>query len=410
MKSRYARGVSRALRLGTWCCLLATVPVGSGLAQDNRAQGIRAGSFIFTPVLRISEGYDSNIFEDNFDPTGSFITTVRPSLGLESDFSRHRLEANIGFGQEFFHQSSDDNAYTAFVNTEAIFDVTRRLRVQGAIGYRRAVEQRGSDEIGTAIAGPVYSDRYDSELRVQYLPGDFRIEPFVAAAMRDFIDRGEIVDQDDRDRRTIEGGLELGYRLAPGYEAFLRASYFDTDFQQAVDSAGDNRDSAGVKTLAGVQLKLSRLITGRVGLGFTFASFDDPTFQSTTDFTADIGLTWTPRRRWRLSLNASRDVEPTNVAGASDKVETAVALSARYEIIRNLGGFLRTGLNRSEFNASANGTDRTDTGYFAGFGVDWAVTRRASLRWAYNFQREISTEPGEGFNKHTATIGARYGL
>ena len=189
-------------------------------------------------------------------------------------------------------------------------------------------------------------------------------------------------------------------------EGRLDASPCHTDFLQAVDSAGVNRDSQGVKALAGVKLKLSRLITGMAGVGVTLTTFDDPAFQNTTDFTADIGLTWTPRRRWTLALNARRELEPTNVAGASDKVESALALNARYEIIRNLGGFVRSGFNRTEFN----GNNRTDTGYFAGFGVDWSVTRQASLRFAYNFRQEFSTDPAEEFSKHTATIGARYGF
>lgn len=400
-----SRRMIHAVLLSAGVATGLALPVPAG-AQDNRAEGMRAGSIIFKPVLALSETYDSNIFGDETDPTGSFITSIRPSLSIASDFSRHRVQFDIGMRQDFFHQSSDDNAFTAFAGTDATLDITRRLRVQAALDYRRRAEQRGTDEIGTAIAGPVYSDQYDTGLRVQYLPGDFRIEPFVRASLRDFLDRGTIVDQDDRDRRTLEGGIELGYRLSRGYEAFVRASYFDTDFLLAVDSAGVNRDSTGFKTLAGVQLKLSRLVSGSVGLGFVLTSFDDPAFQNTTDFTAEIGLNWTPRRRWSLGLNARREVEPTNVAGASDKTETALTLRARYEILRSVGGFVRTGLNRSEFN----GDDRTDTGYFAGIGVDWAVTRQTSLRLAYNFRQEFSTDPAEEFTRHTATLGARYGF
>lgn len=412
--------MSRSFSPAAWATWRRTVHVGvlamgvaAGLAmpapataQDNRAEGFRAGSVIFKPVLALSEGYDSNIFEDAAGGTGSFITTVRPTLSIASDFSRHRVQFDIGMQQDFFHQSSEDNTFTAFAGTDATFDITRQLRLKGSVDYRRRAEQRGSDEVGTNVGGPIYSDQYVSELRVQYLPGDFRIEPFVRAAVRDFMDRGTIVDQDDRDRRTLEGGLELGYRLSPGYEAFVRASYFDTDFLQAVDSAGVNRDSTGFKTLAGVKLKLSRLVTGSVGLGFVLSSFEDPAFQNTTDFTAEIGLDWTPRRRWNIGLNARREIEPTNIAGASDKVESALALQARYEIMRGVGGFVRTGFNRSEFS----GINRTDTGYFAGFGVDWAVTRQASLRLAYNYLQEFSTDPAEEFTKHTATLGARYGF
>ena len=386
-------------------CAVVWIPSVTA-AQDNRAQGIRAGSLIFRPVLTLSESYDSNIFEDNTGRTGSFISSVSPSLTVESDFSRHRVVASVGLQQDFFHQSSDDNTFTGFARAEGVLDITRRLRLQGSWGYGRLAEQRGSDDVGTNIAGPVYSDEYRAGLRVQYLPGDFRIEPFVQASLRDFIDRGLLVDQDDRDRARVEGGVELGYRLAPGYETFVRASYFDVNFQDAVDSQGFDRDSNGVNVLAGVNLKLSRLISGSAGVGFVFSDFADPAFQNTTDFTARVGLNWSPRRRWQISLDGSRELSQTNVAGASDNVETAFTLGARYEVLRNLGGFLRAGVIRDEFN----GIGRTDTGFLIGTGVDWAVTRQVDLRLAYNFRKESSTDPNEEFGKHVANIGMRYGF
>lgn len=400
--------VNSLLVTGT-CGLLLLMANGLGTvahAQGDRAQGIRAGSLIFKPVLELSEGYDSNIFEDTRGGTGSFITTLRPSLSVESDFSRHRIGASVGMRFDTFHQSTDDNTHTAFARTNGVLDITRRLRVRATAGYDRQAGQRGSDDVGTNIAGPVYSDRYRAGLRVQYLPGDFRVEPFVNAEVRDFMDRGQVVDQDDRDRARMEGGLEVGYRLAPGYEAFVRGSYFDVNFLDAVDSAGIDRDSSGVNVLAGVNLKLSRLLNGSAGVGFVFSSFDDPAFQNTTDFTARVGLDWTPRRRWRLSLNGNRELSQTNVAGASDSIQTNLTLAARYEIMRILNGFARVGFNRDEFS----GAGRTDTGFLLGTGLDWAVTRQASLRLAYNYRQEVSTDPTAEFSKHVVTVGARYGL
>ena len=400
-------GIPGSLRwLGT--CLLAGLPgvlmAANAHAQSDRATGIRAGAFIFEPVLGISESYDSNIFEQPTGATGSFITTVNPRISVTSDFSRHRVAVGLGFRQDFFHQSSDDNAFTYFADAEGVIDVTRDLRILLEGGFRREAERRGSDEVGVAVLGPVYSNVPEGRLAVQYLVSDFRVEPFVGVRQRDYIDRGLVVDQDVRDRFGIRAGLELGYRVAPGYEAFVRANYFDIDYDLPVDGTGINRDFNGVETLAGVKLKLSRLIVGSVGAGFVHSTFEDPTLSDTTDFTVQAGLDWTPRRRWTVSLFAERGVEPTNVAGASDKVETDVTLTARYEIIRDVRGFVRGGVDITEFNQLG----RTDTGYFAGFGVDWAITRQASLGFSYNFFDENSTTPVNEFTKHTVRLGARY--
>lgn len=384
---------------------LLLMPV-SDLRAQSADEGIRAGSFIFKPSLGLAETFDSNFFNEPDDVTSTLITTIEPQISVESDFSRHRLRARARLTEKIVHQSTDDTTNTFAVGTDGVIDVTRRLRISLGSGVQRRAEGRGDDEAENGLDGPVYSDRYRSRLSVQYEAGDFRIEPFANVALRDFINRGQLVNQDDRDRLVVQGGLEVGYRVARGYEAFVRGTYFNVDFRNAVDDNGVNRDSQGVETLVGVRLKLSRLITGTAGAGFVISQFDDPQFSNTTDFLVQLGLDWTPTRRLGFSLNARRELEQTNVAGAADKIQTDASASARYEILRNLNGSVRIGLDRTEFN----GIDRTDTGLFGGIGIDWQVMRRVSLNLSYIYAQEFSTDANEEFTKHQVTLGTRYGF
>jgi|GEM_PF-4978773 len=400
---------SRSAGWRTWVAaglaVLMLMPAPEAWAQSAE-EGIRAGSFIIRPSLALSERFDSNFFTEPDDETATLITTIEPRVTVTSDFSRHRIRARARVTEEIVHRSPDDSENTFAFGVDGVIDVTRQLRISLGSGVQRFAEGRGDDEADGGLNGPVYSDRYRNTLTVQYLAGDFRIEPFATVALQDFIDRGQLVNQDDRDRLSVQGGLELGYRVARGYEAFVRASYFNVDFNDAVDDFGVNRDSQGIETLAGLELKLSRLITGRAGVGFVFSQFEDPQFDDTTDFTAEIGLAWTPRRRLGLGLNAKRELQQTNVPGAADKIQTDVTASARYELLRNLNGSVRAGLDRTEFN----GIDRTDTGFFGGFGLDWQVTRQASLNLSYIYAQEFSTDPNEEFSRHQVTLGTRYGF
>lgn len=406
--ARVAVGVSPAVIVTMCTGMIAGMIAGIMAAAPAAAQdvrGARVGVFLLKPSIDVEERYDSNIFETNTGETDSFITTVEPRINATTDLSRHRLSFDGGVQGEFFHQSSDDDNFTYDGRLDGTLDITRRLRFRAGGGYRRVVEQRGSDEVDFAIGGPIKSDIFFADARFQYLPGDFRIEPFVSFNRRDYMDRDGI-DQDERDRNVSAAGLELGYQLRTGLELFVRGTYFDIDYDDALNNAGFDRDSDGYEVFGGVNLKLSRLLTGSLGAGFSHASFDDPQFQSTDDFTVRGGLFWNPRRGINVSFTASREVEQTNVAGASDKVSTDASLGVRYEILRVLDGIARVGFTERDFN----GINRTDTGYFGQVGLEWRATRRATLRASYRYYEETSTNQVQEYDKHLVTVGVAYGF
>lgn len=383
-------------------------------AQDrDDGRGVRAGAFIISPEIGLKQSYDSNIFAEESGATDSFITTLDPSVSIVSDFSRHRVAVRTYVSQDFFLNSSDDNQTLFGASAQGVLDVTRRLRVVADARFDRESERRGSDEVDPLnpatvnLPGPVLSNNYAFGLKTEYDFSDFRLTPFVGFERENFRDSGTVINQDDRDRRIYRAGAELSYTVATGYDAFIRSNYFNTDFDAAVDDDdGLNRDSQGVETTAGVRLRLSRLLTGSLGAGFTVNRFESQFRDDTVDFTVRAGLGWTPTRRIALNFDAVREVTPTNIPGASDRTDTDVFLGGRYEILRTLDGFATLGMERQSFN----GIDRTDTALFGRFGLDWELTRQISLEASYGYTQEFSDIPTEEFSKHVVTVGARYGL
>ena len=68
---------------------------GAAFSQDrddrDRRVGVRAGSFVFKPEVRVSESYESNYLHVDSNEQDTFITEIAPAMVIESDFRRHAL-------------------------------------------------------------------------------------------------------------------------------------------------------------------------------------------------------------------------------------------------------------------------------------------------------------------------------
>lgn len=390
----------------TIAILFSGLAGADAVAQDRGRgdpTGIRAGAFIFRPVASLRSAYDTNLFFENENETDSFIITPRADLSVTSDFSRHRVSFASYVNQQFFLQSSDDNATRFGGSAQGVLDVTRDFRVVLDGRFDRVAERRGTDEADDdALTGPVLSNRYGGSVLLEYRVGDFRLRPRGFVTEQVFQDTGP-VDQSARDRRILGGSMEVGYRVATGYEGFVRGGFQQVDFQE---NAPTNRDSEQYAAGGGVRLRLSRLLVGSIGAGVAFEQFDNPDFQSTTDLTVDADLDWSPRRFLDFNLAASRAINPTNVEGAADRVDTNVDLTARYEILRELDGIAQFNYRQSQFE----GLGRTDNVFAGGVGLERVITRRASLNLGYEYAFRTSNFEGLDFTKHLVSVGVNYGF
>ena len=126
------------------------LPRGDTVATRARPEldplGIRAGAFLVFPELTIEEIYNDNIFAENGDETDDFITSLRPEVTVESNWSRHALAIAGGGDFGFYAQNSDENYQDWFAATNGRFDVSRDV---GAVPrWRRSPAPRGARHVG----------------------------------------------------------------------------------------------------------------------------------------------------------------------------------------------------------------------------------------------------------------------
>ena len=394
------------------CLILAVslVPVASSAQDRGRPDGIRAGAFIINPSITVEESYNSNIFLEDSGVTDTFLTTIAPSLTIESNWNRHglRLETGAEFG--FFSHDSDDDYIDYNAGLSGVLDITRAMRISGGFGYFRDHDQRGSVDVPGNIAEPVEFDGFTGDILGEMAFGRFRFEAFANTQYLDYEDApligGGVANEDDRDRFAAEAGVEIGYGVRRGYEVFIRGSYLVTDYDDAVDDAGIDRDSTGFRVLGGLKVDFTRLVEASVGVGYLASFYDDPALADASGVAVDAGILWSVTPITSIFLNASRDINETTLTGASGSTTTAAEIGVRHELWRNLTLGASGGFADIDFN----GISRNDQIYSAGLGAEWKMTRRLTLAPSYDFRLRDSNAAGLDFTDHRVSLSLSYGF
>jgi len=394
------------------CLILAAslVPVAS-LAQDRgRPDGIRAGGFIIKPSITVGESYDSNIFLEDSGVTDSFITTIAPRLMIETNWNRHALLLETGAEFGFFTSGSDDDYIDYDASLEGVLDITRRAYISGGFGYTHGHEARGTVDVPGTATEPVEFDGFSGDILGEVSSGRFRFQAFANAEDLNFDDvsliGGGSGNEDDRDRFAVETGVEVGYSVRRGYEAFIRGSYLVTDYDDAVDDTGVDRDSTGFRVLGGLKVDLTRLIEASVGVGYLAAFYDDSTLEDVNGFAIDAEVLWFITPITAIFFTANRGINETTLTDASSDVTTEAEIGVKHELRRNLT--LRASGGYADIDY--DGISRNDQLYFAGLGAGWKLTRRLTIEPFYDFRLRDSNLSSEDFTDHRVTLSVTYGF
>ena len=396
----------RPVLLQTSWVILTAAAIHGAAAQD--VTGIRAGSFLFQPSASASVEFDSNFFLSETDPEQTIRTQLAPRLEIRSDWNRHAIKLSAGAQAGFHTHDSADDFIDYDFEVAGELDITRNAQITGRISTGQSHEARGTPDAPASLAEPVTLVTAAAEIEGNWRLQSFRLNPFASWTLSNFEDvstqAGAIANQDDRDRVELEAGLELGYRISRGYEAFLRGSVLSIDYEADADDSGLDRDSEGWRVLGGVKLRLTRLIEGSAAVGFVTRDFADPALETANTASASLGLDWRPTRRLLFSAEGRRDIDETTFDGAAAAISTTIALGSRYELLRPL---ILTGdlaFTRTNFEGSA----RTDNLFQAGFGAEWVLRRGVKLIPSYSFALRESSAPGFSYQAHSITLTGAY--
>ena len=377
------------------------------------------------PNLFTSVSFDDNVFRVPTNQQSDFYFTINPTLVLDYDTSRARLDLYADANIYQYAKLTTVNTTNFDFGLQGKYEISSASTLQGGTSYSQLSEPLSSPNTSGFQQGPTQYTLYDVNGQVNYQPnrlgitigGKFDSYRFLNAKLIG----GGLLGNKDRDNDDTIGFVQVNYDFSPGYTAFVRAAANTDDYQRVPDRAGIFRSSHGYNFDAGVNLLLGDLVQGSVYLGYvdqfynqhhTFTIGVDPTLHTLKDVNGlDFGadLTWYPTELLTVHLSASRTLQNTTLAGASAGDDRGVQLAADYELTRRIHLTGRLAYDDVSYQGTATlippRPNRADQDFDVGIGGKWLISHYVWANLTYDYTDRNSNIPAAGYHDNTVMLG-----
>lgn len=372
--------------------------------QPFQPLGLKAGSFLIHPALQVEEHFDDNIFATADNEESDFITAVKPSISVNSNWNRHALTftADGAIGRYADNSAEDYEDYG--LGLSGRYDITHETYIDAKLGYRRDHEDRSSS---TDANGDQPTDIDTTTARLGFTRALGRLKLYLHGALEDLefgnnTASGTVIDNSFRNRLQKEAGLKLAYEFKPGTEIFTAAIYNDRDYDSA---SSPDRSSDGTRLRAGLTHNITGKLKGEVYAGAIAqnygAGFKDI---NTADYGAS--LLWNLSGLTSLSADLDRSVYETTSAGVSGYIHTQAGLNLEHAFLQNL--IAQTGISYARDNYV--GTNRDDDVIKAGAELGYKPFRGMETILRYDYANRDSNLNTQDFDSHRLMLRLGYSL
>jgi len=379
--------------------------------EELEPLGIRLGTFVAFPFVNVRGVYDDNIFATDGNEIDDYITHVEPGVRVVSDWNNHQVQfqANADIARYADNDREDYEDFT--VRASGRLDVLRSTALRGTLIHRSLHEDRSSPDDVSGVEPTEYTIQ-TARVSGRHQLNRVNFELGASIDQYDFDDvstsTGATINNDDRDRDTVSTSFKVGYELVPEYEAFLRGTYFVTDYDANLDDAGINRDSDGYEVVAGVELDFGGLTFGDFFAGYRVQEYDSAALRKSSGPVVGADVTWNATPLTTLIGTVSREIrestqQDANGNTASGRFFTTLGLSAQHELLRNVLLGLDASVSEDEFE----GINRTDDIYRIGLSATYLVHRAVQLSGGYNYLVRDSNLGGNDFTSNSLFVQVR---
>ena len=349
------------------------------MMQEDQANGVEIGDFIFSPELSESGGYDSApVGSEN---TGSSDIDSQASVRINSDWDRDALGASFSVDDHHYLNLPEAN-YTNWV--AGIGGALTLGNDTASLAYSHQADHLNAQDLGVVgVVTPVPYAVDDVRLSYQKLFSRLSITPSFEYESYNFgSSAGALTISDNALSHQIESeAATASYGLAPGDDAIAIIRLSEAQFPTA--TTDDYLDTGG---FVGLDFRGNSIIQYRALAGYEVRRFNHLSDASIGTPVFELDSVWMPTELDTVTADAYREFSDPTSAFAQDQVVTYGSLEIDHELRENV--FLRADahIGRSQpesFIAAFGGESQTQYGF--GAAMFWNVNHGLIATLSYAF-------------------------
>jgi hypothetical protein len=370
---------------------------------DLPAVGARIGAFQAFVGGTATAVYDDNIYAQETGKVDDVYFKISPNARIVSDSSNYKLSASAGLDRYEYNNRGSESRTDWNLNSDVVVEFLRDTTVTLNGGFRRATEERGAPDSPVNAVSPVRYEAFTAGGGLAREVGRLQARTVLDYQQLNYDDgrqgNGVIINNDDRDRKTLSGGGELSFAFSPGYRIFGRALLDQVWYRLPLDDTGFNRDAKGYRLTGGLKMDLTNVIEGQLFAGYMHRNYKDPRFDDYSGIAYGASIRWAASRLTTIRLSANRDVQETTQVGYRGYISTDVGFRVEHDLTRaiTLRGSARYAKNRyllsSVLPVGFAALRRDDDLYFVGAGLDYTLNRQFAVGVSWDYAKRSSNAP-----------------
>ncbi|MBI3453074.1 MAG: outer membrane beta-barrel protein [Rhodospirillales bacterium] len=388
-------------------------PVAPG-PENLDPLGVRAGSFLIFPQFEAAEKYNDNIFARQNNKTGDSIAVLSPSLGIKSDWNNHALNFKAGGDFNRYGNKTAENFDNYNVGVDGRVDILRDTNLSGGLARSRLHEERGSPDDANGREPTAYDltsgnaslfqrfNRVATRVTGTWTQFDYRSVPSSTG----------LINNDDRDRNEYALTGRAGYEFIPGYEAFVRATHNQREYDRVRDRNGLARDSKGYEAVGGATIDLGGITQFEVFAGYLTQDYEDARLKTVSGPALGGAINWNPVRPLQVRGYVQRTIGETTQVDYSASLNTQVGVDATYSMRPDLRLKASVSYLMSDYERNTNSTavERSDKILIGELGAQYFFNRMLYAGPNITYKNRDSNITGQDYtqNVYMLRVGVRY--
>ena len=365
--------------------------------------GIRSGSWMFNPALTAGLLYDSNVFSSNTNRQSDVAAVVEPSLRARTLWNRHGLDLRLGLQSTHYKSNPGLDQTNYGIRGSGWLDVARDLMVLTSFQASHLNEGVGSLASPANAVQPTPYDLLTGDVTVRKQLYRWSVAVGTGVESYNFgstrAQNGTIIRQDARDGQiyTVHGRADYAFSSNLGW--FASAEYNQRELR---GTATQSLDSRGYRAITGLNIALTRLITGEFGVGYVQQRFDDLAIGTIEGPAWHAIISWRPTRLLDVNFKAEQLVTQTSDTSATGVIANSFQLGVDYELLRNVIVSVAGGIEKDEFH----GQPRTDQVNTVDSRIKYLPNRFGTISVFHRYTDRNSNIPTFRYEKHLVGFNA----